>query len=168
MAETKIYIDDKVDGALREIAMKRFGYGRGSISKAVEEAVVQWLRMQDNINSKISRIVEAAKSNEKVVAVILFGSYARKEADYKDVDIAVLLEDGSDSFVELNRLDVIGAYEDRMFDIAVLNDVPLEIKRRILNEGIVVYTKDSSALYNYSIKVIRDIDEFGCIPNTMR
>jgi hypothetical protein len=51
MAETKIYIDDNVDKKLREEAMARFGYGRGSISSAVEEAIVQWLR-RDGIIGK--------------------------------------------------------------------------------------------------------------------
>lgn len=46
MAETKIYIADDIDMKLRELAMERFGYGRGSISSAVEEAIVQWLNKQ--------------------------------------------------------------------------------------------------------------------------
>jgi len=35
--DTKIYINDKLAERWRELAMKRFGYGRGSISKAAEE-----------------------------------------------------------------------------------------------------------------------------------
>ena len=57
MAETKIYIADEVDSQLRENAMKRFGYAKGSISKAVEEAVVQWLMKIDKINGKINTII---------------------------------------------------------------------------------------------------------------
>jgi hypothetical protein len=36
MAETKIYIPDSLDAQRREAAMRKFGYGRGSISRAVE------------------------------------------------------------------------------------------------------------------------------------
>ena len=39
MAETKAYLPDSLYAQLRGFAMKRFGYGRGSISRAVETAV---------------------------------------------------------------------------------------------------------------------------------
>ena len=42
MRELKIYLSDQLNERFRRAAMEAFGYGRGSISKAAEEAVLQW------------------------------------------------------------------------------------------------------------------------------
>ncbi len=42
MRELKIYISDELNNLFRRTAMDVFGYGRGSISKAAEEALKQW------------------------------------------------------------------------------------------------------------------------------
>jgi len=36
-------IDDKLELRFRELAMKRFGYGKGALTKAVEEAIIKWI-----------------------------------------------------------------------------------------------------------------------------
>lgn len=168
MAETKIYISDDIDARLREQAMKRFGYGKGSISEAVEEAIAQWLMKEDRINGGLQTILNAAKSDTDVIAVIVFGSYARKELDYRDVDIAIFVREGAGSFEVLSRYTLmVNAAEDKTFDISILNSVPLGVKRRILNEGIVLYVREKEALYDYSIKVVRDWSEFEPRMNLM-
>ena len=42
MCELKIYLSDQLNERFRRVAMEAFGYGRGSISKAAEEAFLQW------------------------------------------------------------------------------------------------------------------------------
>ena len=42
MRELKIYLSDQLNERFRKVAMETFGYGRGSISKAAEEALLQW------------------------------------------------------------------------------------------------------------------------------
>ncbi len=42
MRELKIYLSDQLNERFRRVAMEAFGYGRGSISKAAEEAFLQW------------------------------------------------------------------------------------------------------------------------------
>ncbi len=39
----RIKIDANLEREFREMAMKRFGYGKGSLSKAAEEAILNWL-----------------------------------------------------------------------------------------------------------------------------
>ncbi len=161
MAETKIYISDDVDKKFREIAMKRFGYGRGSISKAVEEAIVQWLIKEDKINTNLQLILNAAKEDNNVIAVIIFGSYIRKESSYKDIDIQIFIKENANHFDILSRyMHIVNATEDRTFDISILNDMPLYIKTKALSEGSIIYVKDKNALYDYSIKVMKEWNEF--------
>src|SRR2546422_11116722 len=42
MAELKIYLSDSLNEKFRRIAMSVHGYGRGSLSKAAEEAFTKW------------------------------------------------------------------------------------------------------------------------------
>jgi hypothetical protein len=42
MAELKIYLSDSLNEKFRRIAMSVYGYGRGSLSKAAEEAFTRW------------------------------------------------------------------------------------------------------------------------------
>ena len=42
MAELKIYLSNSLNERFRRIAMSVHGYGRGSLSKAAEEALVKW------------------------------------------------------------------------------------------------------------------------------
>ena len=161
MAETKIYIDDAVDRKLREEAMARFGYGRGSISSAAEEAIVQWLRRNGIIKKRLDSIVKKAKGNRSVVAVMLFGSYARREHDYMDVDVAILLEKGTDKRRTLSvGSELADRHEDGLIDVSVLNDMPLDSQSKVLNDAEVLYVSDKAKLYKYSIGVVGRSSDF--------
>ncbi len=39
----RVQVDQKLERKFREAAMKRFGYGKGALSKAAEEAIVKWI-----------------------------------------------------------------------------------------------------------------------------
>ena len=36
-------IDERLERKFRELAMKKFGYGKGSLTRAVEEAILRWI-----------------------------------------------------------------------------------------------------------------------------
>ena len=48
MAELKIYLSKDLNEKFRRIAMSVFGYGRGSISRAAEEALTKWCAGHDS------------------------------------------------------------------------------------------------------------------------
>ena len=48
MGEIRGVISGEVEDKFRELAMKRFGYGKGSISKALEEALRQWIKLLES------------------------------------------------------------------------------------------------------------------------
>lgn len=43
MKGLKVYVDDELEKRFRRVAMEVYGYGRGSISRAVEDAMRRWL-----------------------------------------------------------------------------------------------------------------------------
>jgi hypothetical protein len=42
-AVIKAKIDSKLELRFRELAMRKFGYSKGAISRAVEEAILRWI-----------------------------------------------------------------------------------------------------------------------------
>ena len=36
-------IDERLERRFRELAMRRFGYGKGALTRAVEEAIIRWI-----------------------------------------------------------------------------------------------------------------------------
>ncbi len=44
----KINLDDQKEKVFRERAMRKFGYKKGALSKALEEAVDMWLLVENN------------------------------------------------------------------------------------------------------------------------
>ena len=48
----RVQIDDKLERKFREKAMKKFGYGKGALSKAAEEAILNWVSTagEDSVN----------------------------------------------------------------------------------------------------------------------
>jgi len=48
MGEIRGVVSGDVEERFRELAMKKFGYGKGSLSKALEEALLYWIGLPDN------------------------------------------------------------------------------------------------------------------------
>ena len=44
MGNIRGLIEDKTEDTFRKIAMKKFGYKKGSLSQAFEEAIFQWIK----------------------------------------------------------------------------------------------------------------------------
>ncbi len=57
----KIYISEDLDGRFRRIAMNVFGYGRGSLSKAAEQAIEKWCSEQDQTKRASDSGVQVAE-----------------------------------------------------------------------------------------------------------
>jgi hypothetical protein len=49
MGNIRGVIDSTTEDAFRKIAMKKFGYRKGSLSHALEEAISQWIKSNKTI-----------------------------------------------------------------------------------------------------------------------
>jgi hypothetical protein len=47
MGEIRGVVPYDSEGKFRQLAMKKFGYGKGSLSKALEEALDNWIRLNE-------------------------------------------------------------------------------------------------------------------------
>ena len=84
----------------------------------------------------------------------MFGSYARKDPDFRDVDIGLLLYKSEDSpKVYSDYVSFLGG-EDYL-DLSIINSLPAEVQSSIFNDAVVLYCSNSSALYDYTIALIK-------------
>jgi hypothetical protein len=63
MRGIKVYLPEELEKKFREVAMKLFGYGRGSLSIASEKAIAYWLE-------QVSEVLDIAEEIEDPVEAI--------------------------------------------------------------------------------------------------
>jgi len=96
-------------------------------------------------NEIISEIISAAKKDESIVALYLFGSHARKTANvFSDIDIAVIhtgitcraaLNDAAD------RHNAEVEYTYVHADVFIIDENPLHVSSSIKKEGVLLWQR---------------------------
>ncbi len=157
MDALRVYLSSRNAENFRKAAMERFGYAKGSLSKAAETAIARWTEQESAIKSEMLALVGKAALNADISAMFVFGSYARGEAGYGDVDVAILLKNDNVSSPVL-----LADYGDEkgVLDVSIMNRLPLSMQARIFGEGKVVYCREKSELYAYYFKVLAMWEDF--------
>ena len=113
-------------------------------------------------DESVAQLVIAATNDERVLAVLLFGSRARGEGTpSSDVDLCVVLDPTrADSRSAASvKLAYLGATPGA-FDIQVYQSLPIYVRKRVLAEGRVVYCRDDDALYALARRTIGEFEDF--------
>ncbi|ETX00884.1 MAG: hypothetical protein ETSY1_09550 [Candidatus Entotheonella factor] len=108
----------------------------------------------------LRNIVEQAKGDATILAVMLFGSTARGEQHPdSDVDICLVLEPGTYAPEVLmdTRLGYLAAFPA---DIQIFQQLPIYIRQRVLKEGKVLWCRDEDALYDLAWRTVQAFDDF--------
>jgi hypothetical protein len=71
----RVQIDKQLEQKFREFAMKKFGYSKGALSKAAEEAFIQWTLSQEkeklSFNEDPVEAIDGLLSNINIDSVTL-------------------------------------------------------------------------------------------------
>ncbi len=113
------------------------------------------------MKTKIKKIVDRIKKNKEVLAVMLFGSYARKKiTPLSDVDLCIMLDKKykTNDMVK-KRLNYL-AYSPDKFDIQVFQLLPLYVRMKVLKEGKILYSKDTRKIYDFAYQTIKEYERF--------
>jgi len=113
-----------------------------------------------NVQTKIASVVKKAKKDKDILAVLLFGSRVKNEAhENSDIDVCLVLHPGKYENIVLTdkRLEYSAGYDLEM-DIQVYQQLPLYIRKRVLENHKILYCKKDSELYEIAFKTL---DEFG-------
>ena len=106
---------------------------------------------------QIEKILQKAKKDKRIIAVLLFGSCSREEY-HNDIDICLVLDKKYSNREMFNiRLEFLKGMNDK-FDIQVFQQLPLYIRINILKEGKPLLCKNQDLLYELAFATIK---EFG-------
>lgn len=102
---------------------------------------------------------------EEVGIAYLFGSRARGDSsEDSDADFAIMLlkefSDPYDLFRLIQDLAEAMEIEDRRIDLIILNDAHLELRYRVLSEGIIVFERDAEKRIDFEIKTLKGYLDF--------
>ncbi|MCS6830340.1 MAG: nucleotidyltransferase domain-containing protein [bacterium] len=109
----------------------------------------------DALPDAVQRIVAEVRKYPKVVAVFLFGSWARGEQmPISDVDIAVLPD-----HPEKRDEGDIGSMYSPAVDLALFHRLPLRIQFQVLKKGKPLFVRDEEKLWAVTYQVMRQYHE---------
>ena len=108
--------------------------------------------MQQSRNKEIENLVSELKKYSRVVAIILFGSYAKRQIKpLSDIDIAVIIKD-ADKKTETE----VASYSSKDFDVVPFHRLPLYIQFEVLKHGKLLFLRDKSYFLRIKIQVLRE------------
>jgi hypothetical protein len=109
------------------------------------------------------KIVAAIQIHPKVVAVLLFGSWARGEpSPISDVDIAVILQAPDPD----DEAEVGSMYSNKV-DVVLFHRLPLHIQFEVLKTGKELFVRDETAYTEVRYSVSRNYLEMTRFYRTM-
>lgn len=110
----------------------------------------------------LKKIIEKARRDRDVLAVILFGSHARKEAKpSSDVDVCLMLKPKklSKLFMSSKKLEYLSLASPK-YDVQIFQQLPSFIRVRILKEGKILLNKNYDEMFKIALDSIKEFDLF--------
>jgi uncharacterized protein len=114
----------------------------------------------------LRRGADAALEDEPVAFAYLYGSHAGgKERDGSDIDIAVFVDEVVPA---AERLDLRLRAADKLeravgagpVEVAVLQDLPLRLQGRTIQQRIVIFSRDEPGRVRWESRVLREYFDF--------
>lgn len=99
--------------------------------------------------NKLSGIIRQLKNNQLIESVLQFGSSLERK-DYRDIDLCLLTRRKL-SFQE--KLALVRPFPER-YDITFYDDFPLDLKKEILSQGKILFTRN----YYQLLKELQYVD----------
>lgn len=118
--------------------------------------------MANRVERALEGLVDAARQDASVLAVVVFGSNARGEnTDRSDLDVCLVLmpqrrPQGPANLSE-KRLEYLASFD---LDIHIFQQLPLYVRVRVLRDGQVVFTRDEDKLYRMALRTIQEFEDF--------
>lgn len=121
---------------------------------------------------KLDKVLSQAKDDEDILAVMLYGSRVRGMEEVtpgSDLDICLVLEPGenrnerSERTVSPSRkrLDYLSKIDPELVDLQIFQQLPIYIRKRILEEGQLKYCTNKDRLYYLAYRTIQEYEDFA-------
>ncbi|MGB9659118.1 MAG: type VII toxin-antitoxin system MntA family adenylyltransferase antitoxin [Nitrososphaerales archaeon] len=109
------------------------------------------------------KFAENLKRDDDILAVILFGSYARGKARKEsDIDVCIVLKDEIYDEISLSQkeMDYMSLVDDERVQVHIFQNLPIYIRIRVLKEGKISFCKDEDMLYDIAFNTIKEFEAF--------
>jgi len=128
--------------------------------------MIRYSKLPENIISLIPDAVLYLQSRKDVLFAYLFGSMAKgRNLPLSDIDIAVYLSIESGSGIK--KLEVLGGLIECLktdeLDLVILNNAPLILRRKILENHKIIVDKDPFLRYQYESLTNREYFDFSVL-----
>jgi len=105
----------------------------------------------------LDKLVSKAKKDKEILAVIVFGSYARGER-HRDIDVCLVLKKETENGAMSRKM--LAYVSESGLDVHIFQQIPLYIRTRVLKEGKVLFCRDLDALYDIAILTMKEFAYF--------
>ena len=109
---------------------------------------------------KTIELIDVAKSDEEILAIVLFGSTARQE-NFKnsDIDICLILKPNQYplKYLSNKKFDYLKRFD---LDIQIFQQLPIYIRKRIIKEGKILFCRDEDEIYKIAFNMIQEFNDF--------
>jgi uncharacterized protein len=108
----------------------------------------------------LSALLNRAKKDRRILAVLLFGSVARKRnREGSDTDICLVLVPGAYTPLQLSKTK-LEYLQDFDQDVQVFQQLPLYIRKSVLKDGKILYSRNMDSLYEVAFTFIREYADY--------
>lgn len=118
--------------------------------------------VDEDTQAALDRLVEKARQDERVVAVIRFGSSVPDGGPSRDVDVTVVFdreaEPSLDAALAYHRFSSDERHDG--LDVSLFQDLPVYVRQRVLAEAEPVLVKDEDELYAVAIATVKEYERF--------
>lgn len=113
------------------------------------------------MKEELEKILEKAKKDDDILAVILFGSYLSKKSKPSDIDVCLVLKPKKHSSLVMSnkKLEYLSLVSEK-YDIQIFQQLPVFIRIRILKEGKFLLNKDYDSTFKIALDSIKEFDLF--------
>jgi len=125
--------------------------------------MIKLKRIKGNIRKRLKTLKGEVKDFKGLSFLYLFGSYAREEENnLSDIDIAFYLKElDNKENIEAQLYDKISSHlrTDEITFIC-LNEAPLFVSSRVIEEGVILYEKDKIERMNFLENTVKKYLDF--------
>ncbi|MBU0760775.1 MAG: nucleotidyltransferase domain-containing protein [Nanoarchaeota archaeon] len=101
--------------------------------------------------------IREVKNDVEVIAVLVFGSYARGE-EYRDIDVCLVLDKKYSNLRMSKKKLRYSSILASKFDVHVFQQLPIYIRKRILKDNKIVLCKNEDLLYEIAFSTIKEFE----------
>lgn len=108
----------------------------------------------------LDSLLHAAEQDDRILAVLLYGSRARADAHASsDTDVCLVLRPQLDPKIEAADVQT-DYFKFHDLDIRIYQRLPVYVRQRILKEGKVLHVTSEDDLYEVAFRTIREFEDF--------